>query len=220
VTDFNKIKEGLTHERLRKYAYDPKTDTTYNDEEIFKRYHFNMELSGELNKAIHVFEVILRNSIVNEWNIFLNDTLWPSSKNRIPQSKKYQDILDDINKAQKRLRPNSSNDDLVAALTLGFWKKIFSSKFDVQNKKIVKKIFPNKDNWKNDLLVDLSDLQMNIEIVWKLRNRIAHHEPVFHRKTLNSEYDLIIEMIRLINKESIYLLKENQFKNLLKNGWS
>ena len=144
MTDFNKIKEGLTHESLRKYAYDPKTNTTYNDEEMFKRYHFNMELSGELNKAIHILEVVLRNSIVNEWNIFLNDTQWPLSKNRIPVSKKYLDILDDISKAQKRLRGNSSNDDLVAALTLGFWKKILSSKFDVQNKMIVKKYFQIK----------------------------------------------------------------------------
>lgn len=219
MTDFNKIKEGLTHERLRKYAYDPKTNTTYKDEEMFKRYHFNMELSGELNKAIHILEVVLRNSIVNEWNIFLNDTQWPLSKNRIPVSKKYLDILDDISKAKKRLRGNSSNDDLVAALTLGFWKKILSSKFDVQNKMIVKKIFPNKDNWRSDVLIDLSELHTNIEIVWKLRNRIAHHEPIFHRRTLYAEFNLITEMICLINNESIYLLKENQFKNLLIKGW-
>jgi hypothetical protein len=219
VTDFNKIKAALTHERLKKYAYNPKTNTSYDDEEIFKRYLYNMELAGEINKAIHVFEVLLRNSIVVNWNLHFIDTDWPLNKKHIHNSKKYDDVLKDIDNAIKIIKNHYTNDDIVAALTLGFWKKMLSSKFDVQNINLVKKIFPYRKSWQRRLVTDIRIIYDSIEIVWRLRNRIAHHEPIFHRADLINQYEIIVELIQSIDEESLYLLRDNRFKQLFKNGW-
>ena len=220
MTDFNKIKAALSHERLRKYAYNPKTKITYTDEEIFKRYLYNMELGGEINKAIHVFEVLLRNSIVNNWNLHFGETEWPLNKRHIHNSKKYEDIFKDIDNATKIIKNHYTNDDIVAALTLGFWKKMLSSKFDVQNINLIKKIFPFRRSWQPRLVTDIGIIYDAIEIVWKLRNRIAHHEPIFHRADLINQYEIIVELIQSIDEESLYLLKNNRFKQLLKDGWN
>jgi hypothetical protein len=179
-----------------------------------------MELSGEVNKAIHIFEVVLRNAIVREWNNHFTCTEWPMNKLGIPSTRKYQDIFDDIDTATirtKKRHPN--NGDVIASLMLGFWKKMLSSKFDVQNIHFVKNIFPNKAYWSPRTTDDIENLYKQIETIWDLRNRVAHHEPIFHLRDLRQKFSLILEIIEMVDRDSLYLLQESKFEKLMNDGW-
>lgn len=220
MPNYNKLKDALSRERLAKYSYNANIQYSFLDEYIFKRYKFNMELSSELNKAIHIFEVVLRNAVVREWNSLNSCNDWPMNKVGISTAKKYEDMFRDIDKAIYRTKKrNPNNGDVISCLMLGFWKKMLSSKFDVQNVRIVKKIFPNKVSWKPKLVDEIGDIHKKIELIWKLRNRVAHHEPIFHLRDIKENYDLILEMIEMIDRDSLFLLDENKFQDLLRTGW-
>ena len=204
-----------------KYAFNPAMRTSYDDVTIFKRYSFNMELSAEVGKAIHIFEVLLRNSITKNWNEINNCSDWPQNKIGIPKEKAYERILEDIDGAKKRVKKKDiNNDDVIASLMLGFWLRMLEPKFDEQNILLIKKIFSNKRDWNSRLITDIRKLHEDIDKISYLRNRISHHEPIFHWRDLGEKYDLIVNLIKYIDEESLYLLRENQLKYLLTSGWN
>jgi hypothetical protein len=68
------------------------------------------------------------------------------------------------------------NGQVIAQLTLYFWKRLFSK--DYENtlwKRSLKGIFPNKT-------LDRTDVSDALEIIYQARNRIAHHEPIFDQR--------------------------------------
>ena len=61
---------------------------------------------------------------------------------------------------------------LIAQLTLFFWKRLFSADYaESMWKRSLKKLFPNK-------ALTRAQIAEQLEIVYQARNRIAHHEPV------------------------------------------
>lgn len=72
---------------------------------------------------------------------------------------------------------------LIAQLTLAFWKRLFSTDYEAALwERKLKRIFPDKQ-------VNRSRIAQNLEIIYQARNRIAHHEPMYGARladTLNS----------------------------------
>jgi len=72
---------------------------------------------------------------------------------------------------------------VIAQLTIFFWKRMFSENYEKTLwKPVLKKVFPNKT-------LDRSDIADHLEVIYEMRNRLAHHEPVYGarlRKTLES----------------------------------
>jgi hypothetical protein len=65
---------------------------------------------------------------------------------------------------------------IVAQLTLYFWKRLFSKDYESTLwKRALKNIFPNKR-------LDRSDISEKLEHLYVCRNRIAHHEPVYGKR--------------------------------------
>lgn len=66
-----------------------------------------------------------------------------------------------------------SHGQVVSQTTFHFWKRLFSSEYgDSMWKPCVKKVFPNKN-------LGRSDVSHALEKVYAIRNRVAHHEPVY-----------------------------------------
>lgn len=66
-----------------------------------------------------------------------------------------------------------SHGQVVSQTTFYFWKRLFSSEYaDTLWKPCVKKVFPNKT-------LKRSDVSRSLERVYGIRNRVAHHEPVY-----------------------------------------
>ena len=179
MNDFADIFKALTYDRLKKYRENSSKGISYPDIEVIQRYLYNMEISNSLNKSIHILEVVLRNRLVDEWNKFLGTNDWPLNKKGIPSSLKYQRMISDINKAIQRSGNSHDNGKIVAELSFGFWLHLLSQKFQKTNIKIIKEVFKYKSDWNNNLVISINELHQKISKIHQLRNRIAHHEPIF-----------------------------------------
>lgn len=66
-----------------------------------------------------------------------------------------------------------SSGQIVAQLTVYFWKRLFSDDYqDTLWKRSLRQIFPNKR-------IDRADVSKHFEVLYQARNRVAHHEPVY-----------------------------------------
>lgn len=95
--------------------------------------------------------------------------------------KKVDNLLND-GKTGLRKAKQPSPDDVIASLTLGFWTNLFRTFSPVEAPRIIPAIFPNHfirtaGRWGNKQV--RQDLKMHLQVFSQLRNRIAHHEPLF-----------------------------------------
>lgn len=69
-----------------------------------------------------------------------------------------------------------SHGQVISQTTLYFWKRLFGSEYDATLwKPCIKRVFPNKD-------LKRSDISRSLEKVYAIRNRVAHHEPVYGQR--------------------------------------
>lgn len=69
-----------------------------------------------------------------------------------------------------------SHGQILAQTTLGFWKRLYSNEYeDTLWKPSLKKVFPDKK-------LKRSQISQNLETIYAIRNRVAHHEPVYGQR--------------------------------------
>jgi hypothetical protein len=65
---------------------------------------------------------------------------------------------------------------IIAELTLYFWKRLYSPEYEQALwRTSLKKTFPNKR-------ISRADVAIKLEQIYQSRNRLAHHEPVLHKR--------------------------------------
>ncbi|MCY0853145.1 hypothetical protein [Cupriavidus sp. D39] len=70
---------------------------------------------------------------------------------------------------------------VVAQLTMYFWKRLFSGDYDhALWKPALKRVFPDKS-------ISRAAVASHLESIYQTRNRIAHHEPVYGRRLAQTE---------------------------------
>ena len=76
---------------------------------------------------------------------------------------------------------------VVAQLTMHFWKRLFSDQYEAMLwKRGLRKVFPNKS-------LARADVAAQLEVIYEMRNRLAHHEPVY-----GSRLEAVLEAISFI----------------------
>jgi hypothetical protein len=76
----------------------------------------------------------------------------------------------------RRRQISVSDGKVIAETTLYFWKRLFSTDYEQTLwRTTLKKTFPNKT-------LKRAQVADKIEDVYQARNRLAHHEPVLHRR--------------------------------------
>lgn len=76
----------------------------------------------------------------------------------------------------RRKRITVSTGRVVAELTLYFWKRLYGPEYEQTLwRPTLKKTFPNKH-------VKRAEVAINLENIYQSRNRLAHHEPVLHKR--------------------------------------
>lgn len=76
----------------------------------------------------------------------------------------------------RRKRINVSEGKVIAELTLYFWKRLYGPEYD-QNlwRTTLKRTFPYKK-------LTRAEIAVHLEQIYQSRNRLAHHEPVLHKR--------------------------------------
>lgn len=79
-----------------------------------------------------------------------------------------------VKKRQALFTP--THGQIISQTTLVFWKRLYAGEYSSTLwKTSLKKIFPNKS-------LDRSDISIALETIYAIRNRVAHHEPVYGQR--------------------------------------
>ena len=161
--------------RLDKYRMDGETE-----DQAFVRYQWNIKLAEALLPSLNYFEIGLRNGVdraIRElhgdcWLLDIPDALRLRDED-IRQIEKFKVIV------SEKQGWGAKQDDIVAMLGFGFWSSLFQRRYDPllwQKAKSLEIVFPHMQR----ALRTRKYIEPKLNLVRKLRNRIAHHEPVFH----------------------------------------
>ena len=198
-----------------------KRSSNSSDDEIefaVRLYAWNTALSAAFYEPLQALEITLRNAVHGQMTHALNDETW---YNNLPTKKLNQDkiriSLSKIKKVREKLKSERKNlkkriealeaaeqkekelekrkkeqekkktksytiDYMVSNLDLGFWVNLFNH--DYLWNEGLKKVFPHKDLPRGEAYDRLKKLNT-------LRNRIAHHEPIFHRNLQRDRADIL-----------------------------
>lgn len=171
----------------------------------FNLYQWNLQVSSAMLAPLHVFEVTLRNA--------LSEALEEIHGERWPWSEGFLRSLPNPPRGysqEKDLRQTARNHDttgkVIADLKFAFWDKILAKRFGApiwKNK--LRTVFPNAprelsgDNLRKEIQLYTNDIR-------KLRNRIAHHEPIFQRQ-LDRDLRNMLTIISWRNYETMQWLE-------------
>jgi hypothetical protein len=142
-------------------------------------YHFNTEVSKALYSSLQMWEVSLRNKL-NSFLVWKFTSSWPYDDRRALRQLTANDrrkVVDSIDR-QRQLRRIKTVpvEAIVADLSAGFWVSLLNSGYEVPFvwRYNLVRVFPNEPRI---ALKDISDLSNDL---LALRNRVAHHEPIYH----------------------------------------
>ncbi|MFJ4207938.1 hypothetical protein ACIPY2_05665 [Paenarthrobacter sp. NPDC089675] len=183
------LRQRISPERLAPYIRE--TPTLH---EAIRLYRWNIDLSGAVYEALHVFEVVLRNALDHQlcrWNASqpnpetsrLHSSDWLIDPSALLLRIAGRDIPDAKRRALKstKRRPEGHreplHEDILAAMSLGTWRFILPGRRDAGKQRLwdeaLCKAFPH-------LRRTPRELERAVEGVYHLWNRIAHLEPVIN----------------------------------------
>lgn len=177
---------ALSSERLTKYTV--WSGGVTND--ALRLYALNVELSEAFYTPLHMLEIALRNGVNGALSTKYGDH-WFDDTSVISDAY----LKKKISEVKGRFHSPPSNGQVVAELTFGFWTGLFSPK-------------------NNHLWADLRPIfnaqgvqrrkasKILNEIRKRLRNRIAHHEPIIQYDLL-SEHTKVREMLGWLSVDAL-----------------
>jgi hypothetical protein len=171
----NSMKASLSPARFGRYLA-----TCGNDEDYAMRlYQWNSLVSQSLYIYSQAWEVCLRNKL-NNFLCWKYNEAWPYDSGRAVRNLKgdAQRRLRETIERQERDREYSpvATNIIVADLSVGFWVSLLTKGYDIPYgwRNNLTRIFPN------DKGLDRIGAWKICEDASNLRNRIAHHEPIYH----------------------------------------
>lgn len=152
-------------------------------------YEWNILVSGAFFEDLGAYEVLLRNAIDS-----IMRRKYQGTKTALPWYRQVQlqePSKANLEEAERRITPTGGPEDqdkVVAELTFGFWRYLFSTYYTATVWPILQNAFHDA---KGDRL-RRTDLDRQVGHLYDLRNRIAHHEPIFYWD-LASSWEKLVE---------------------------
>lgn len=165
----------LSRERFARYLQEARGD----EAEAVALYCWNMRVAQSLYIYLQCWEIALRNRL----NAFLSwkyGANWPYDERRFGRNltKNDERRLAETRSRQERERNTGTAPTavIVADLSAGFWVSMLSKRYDVPYvwRNNLPRVFPQ------DRGLDRETAWAKSDAILRLRNRVAHHEPVFH----------------------------------------
>lgn len=157
-------------------------------------YAWNARISGALLTPLHICEVVVRNAVADALES-THGPHWPWNsgfERSLPRQAGpgYSSLLD-LQNVRSKL---TTTGQVIAELKFVFWEKMFTSRHDhrIWNTQL-SRVMPNLDarrstaEHRKRIFDDLNKIRL-------LRNRIAHHEPIFARNLLE-DFNLIQKLV-------------------------
>jgi len=156
-------------------------------------YAWNAEVSGAFLAPLHVCEVVIRNAVADALEV-LYGPRWPWSatfERSLPDPMQGYSPRRDLQSA-RRAAPTTGK--VIPELKFVFWQKMFTGRYDNRIwDQHLRRVMPNLDPVKSVATLRQA-IYGDLERVRLLRNRIAHHEPIFAR-ALTDDYQTILALV-------------------------
>lgn len=152
--------------------------------EALELYIWNTKVSGAFLGPLHICEVVIRNAISESLESLYGPS-WPWSvgfQQSLPQYFK-EKVVSECAKQKV-----DSTGKFIAEMNFGFWKDLFTKRHEHRLWGDIQRFFPGLPS-KRPVTERRNFMHQDMERIGKLRNRIAHHEPIFTR---NLERDLFL----------------------------
>jgi hypothetical protein len=201
------VKAALSTARMSTY------DTAANiagddDPKALTLYAWNAQISGAFLAPLHVCEVVIRNAISEAIEMKYGDK-WPWSpgfEQSLPDPLRGYSPRKDLHSA-RRSAPTTGK--VIPELKFVFWQKMFTARYDARIwDDHLKTVLPNADKAK-DVAVLRAEIYDSLAVIRTVRNRIAHHEPIFQRN-LKSDFDTVSLVIGLRCQTTLTWMQKNQ----------
>lgn len=176
---YSEFEELFSAKRMQKYLAACNNDTR----RAMTLYRYNLKLSQEMFTIISCFEVVLRNRIDKEMvsqrgNDWLRDAILPNGA--LYYDRRVENTRKIIEKAYNGLmrEGNYSHSKLLSEMEFDVWKYMFSNAAYALMGQRLLRIFPNKPTSSRQHRYDNTYVFQELDYINKLRNCIAHHEPI------------------------------------------
>ena len=191
-------------------------------------YQWNVELSGAIYEALHVFEVVLRNGIdraLTDWNAIQIDTAtgepYGSEWLLDPAPLLRRILRDDLAKATARagslagsFRRVTRHEDVLPQLTLGTWRYMLPDRSAAKRAlwhEALRHAFPHLTRPEPQLVADVDSL-------YRLRNRVAHLETILDMAKTNRRVGAIRQTLRDIDpRAEQWFVSQQRVTSVLRN---
>jgi hypothetical protein len=176
----------LTPARLSTYL----RATNGDREQAMRLCSWNVKASAATWGDFSVLEVCVRNAIGQQLEAFAGQADWWNAAKvglRVEQAQAVQRAAATLRHSGQQTSPGH----VVANLTLGFWTSLLANRYHQRLwEPAIKKAFPH-------LTGRRGTLQQDLETLRRLRNRIAHHEPIFNRN-LATDHQTALAVLGMI----------------------
>lgn len=190
---FKDFEEIMSQSRMKRYVDACNGDTR----KAMTLYRLNLHLSQDMFTVISCFEVALRNAIDKKLSSSLGAD-W------LRDSQMSGGIFDNVSCCRTRniirYAYNQRNhlgtytsDGLLSDMDFGVWKYMFAPNEYRATGRVLLRIFPNKPRSSAAMQYNNSYMFNELDGVNKIRNRIAHHEPIcfmLEQSEINTSYVL------------------------------
>jgi len=185
--------------------------TNGNQKDALRLYQWNVDLSGAVYEALHMFEVILRNSMDQQlctWNATqlergtgrVHSSDWLMDPSHLLRRLTGDDITKANNRAHSALRSGKpggrrpGHPDVLAQISFGTWRFLLPDRDAGRQllwSQALQHAFPH-------LTEKPADLVTRVNGVYRIRNRVAHLEPLLKSGVVRREYNSMRSVLRAI----------------------
>jgi len=202
--DMDKVRFALSHTRMSTYD----AAVLHDGKSALGLYSWNAKVSAALFASLQIGEVVIRNA-VSDALVTLYGPQWPwnqTFETSLPYGR-----MQDLIKAREHAATVSQ---VIPALSFYFWQHMFTNRYfgRIWNQHI-DNLFPNMDAGMAKQAKRIH-IHAALEHIRVLRNRIAHHEPIFQRD-LEADFQTIVNLVELKCPASAqWLIENNLFKTI------
>lgn len=188
----NALELALSTERLAKYVKAVGGDKT----EALRRYVFNTTVSEALYTPLQGLEIALRNALSACFTATFGSDWYADGKIKAFQ----YPLTDMLLKAEAQLSREQkpiTQGGMISELSFGFWVTTLAPRYDTDLwRPSLRKAFPARPKG-----MERKSIHKSLNAIRRLRNRVAHHEPILNRN-LVEDHKTIIRVLSWISPET------------------
>lgn len=171
-------------------------------------YAWNAGVSGAFMAPLHICEVVIRNAVSNALEAIYGPE-WPWSttfETSLPNPARGYKPRIDLANARKSAQ---STGKVIPELKFVFWQKMFTSRYDnrIWDQHLLR-VMPNLDQ-SESIATLRTAVYGDLERLRLLRNRIAHHEPIFSRPLIE-DYQTALKLVTYCCAATAQWMDSNQ----------